>query len=72
MLDAVVDRREMRSLIIKLLDFMVNPEIGATKLDVDINFAGRQNGYDAKAAKAALEEQPAESKFQNQEIRAKD
>ncbi|HEX8635447.1 MAG TPA: acetyl-CoA carboxylase, carboxyltransferase subunit beta [Pyrinomonadaceae bacterium] len=72
MIDAVVDRREMRSLIIKLLDFMVNPEIGATKLDVDINFAARQNGYDAVAAKAVLEEQPAETKPQKQEAQVKD
>jgi acetyl-CoA carboxylase carboxyl transferase subunit beta len=28
MLDAIVDRRELRPYIIKLLDFMVNPEIG--------------------------------------------
>jgi acetyl-CoA carboxylase carboxyl transferase subunit beta len=61
MLDAVVDRREMRALIIKLLDFMVNPEINATKLDVDINFAGRQNGYNAKAARTLLEEQTSEA-----------
>jgi acetyl-CoA carboxylase carboxyl transferase subunit beta len=60
MLDAVVDRREMRALIIKLLEFMVNPEISAPALDVDINFAGR-NGYNPRAAKTVFEEQPSEA-----------
>ncbi|HEV2799777.1 MAG TPA: acetyl-CoA carboxylase, carboxyltransferase subunit beta [Pyrinomonadaceae bacterium] len=57
MLDAVVDRREMRALIIKLLDFMVNPEINAPALDVDINFNARQNGHNPKSAKSLLQEQ---------------
>ncbi|HYG12054.1 MAG TPA: acetyl-CoA carboxylase carboxyltransferase subunit beta, partial [Pyrinomonadaceae bacterium] len=60
MLDAVVDRREMRALIIKLLDFMVNPEISAPTLDVDINFASR-NGHNAKSARTALEEKSSEA-----------
>jgi acetyl-CoA carboxylase carboxyl transferase subunit beta len=72
MLDAVVDRREMRALIIRLLEFMVNPEISAPQLDVDINFAGRQNGYNPKAAGALLEEQPSEIKLQNREAQVKD
>jgi hypothetical protein len=34
MLDAIVDRREMRGYIIKLLNFMMNPEIhGETDLE---------------------------------------
>jgi acetyl-CoA carboxylase carboxyl transferase subunit beta len=68
MLDAVVDRREMRALIIKMLDFMVNPEILAPHLDVNIDFASN-NGYSAKAARAALEEQTAEAKIQQPETR---
>ncbi|MDQ1559251.1 MAG: acetyl-CoA carboxylase carboxyl transferase subunit beta [Pyrinomonadaceae bacterium] len=61
MLDAVVDRREMRALIVKLLGFMVNPEISAPKLDVDINFAARRNGYNAHAARTLLDEQTPEA-----------
>ncbi|HEV2881187.1 MAG TPA: acetyl-CoA carboxylase, carboxyltransferase subunit beta [Pyrinomonadaceae bacterium] len=61
MLDAVVDRREMRAFIIKLLDFMVNPEIKTPSLDVDVDFAAHQNGFNAKAAKTLLEEQPSEA-----------
>jgi acetyl-CoA carboxylase carboxyl transferase subunit beta len=72
MLDAVVDRREMRALIIKLLDFMVNPEIAAPKLDVNIDFASSSNGYNAKAAKSLLEEQPSETKIQQPETQSKD
>ena len=60
MLDAVVDRREMRALIVKLLEFMVNPEIATPKLDVDTNFAAR-NGYNARAARTVLEEKPSEA-----------
>jgi acetyl-CoA carboxylase carboxyl transferase subunit beta len=60
MLDAVVDRREMRALIIKLLDFMVNPEINAPKLDVNIDFAS-SNGYYPKSARAVLDEQTPEA-----------
>jgi hypothetical protein len=42
---------------------MVNPEIGAPTLDVDINFNGRQNGYKPRSAKTVLEEKPAEATF---------
>jgi acetyl-CoA carboxylase carboxyl transferase subunit beta len=71
MLDAVVDRRKMRALIIKLLDFMVNPEISAPKLEVNIDFASN-NGYNAKAAKSLLEEQPSEAKIQQTETQTPD
>jgi acetyl-CoA carboxylase beta subunit len=30
MVDAIVDRREMRAYIIKLLNFMLNPEISSS------------------------------------------
>jgi len=73
MLDAVIDRREMRALIIKLLTFMVNPEIIAPKLDVNIDFANNSNnGYNSKSAKSLLEEQPSETKIQKPETQAKD
>jgi acetyl-CoA carboxylase carboxyl transferase subunit beta len=71
MLDAVVDRRQMRALIIKMLDFMVNPEIKAPHLDVNIDFASN-NGYNAKAAQALLEEQPSETKIQQPETQDQD
>ena len=60
MLDAVVDRRDMRDFIIKALDFMVNPEINAPKLDVNIDFTSG-NGYRPKSARAVLDEQPSEA-----------
>jgi hypothetical protein len=71
MLDAVVDRREMRALIIRLLEFMVNPEIKAPHLDVNVDFAGN-NGYNSKSAHAVLDERPSETKVQQPEIQTPD
>jgi acetyl-CoA carboxylase carboxyl transferase subunit beta len=41
MLDAVVDRRELRATLIKLLNFMVNPELQPTALQFNPNSNGR-------------------------------
>ena len=50
----------MREFIIQLLDFMVNKEISAPHLDVNIDFTS-SNGYRPKSARAVLDEQPSEA-----------
>ncbi|HKP73643.1 MAG TPA: acetyl-CoA carboxylase, carboxyltransferase subunit beta [Pyrinomonadaceae bacterium] len=71
MLDAVVDRREMRAFLTKTLRFMVNPEIAAPKLDVNFDFINN-NGHNAAAPRHAPDEQPAESVAQKAKSQAKD
>ncbi|MCA1628730.1 MAG: hypothetical protein LC742_12310, partial [Acidobacteria bacterium] len=41
MIDAVVDRREMRDFVIKLLSFMVNPELKPARTFLDVSANGR-------------------------------
>ncbi|MGI9105875.1 MAG: acetyl-CoA carboxylase, carboxyltransferase subunit beta [Pyrinomonadaceae bacterium] len=72
MLDAVVDRREMRALIIKLLNFMVNPEISAPQIEVNIDFMSN-NGYNPDAARKSVpDEQPSESEVQTPALQVKE
>jgi acetyl-CoA carboxylase carboxyl transferase subunit beta len=71
MLDAVVDRREMRAFIIKTLRFMVNPEIKAPKLDVNFDFI-TGNGHNPGAIKPTPDEQTSESKSQSPKSQVKD
>jgi acetyl-CoA carboxylase carboxyl transferase subunit beta len=58
MLDAVVDRREMRAFVIKLLNFMVNPELQ----QVAPQFNANSNGRDPNATTQDI--QAAEPKVQ--------
>ncbi len=72
MLDAVVDRREMRALVIKMLGFMVNPQLVAPQLAVNFDLIS-SNGYKPNAPQPATttpDEQPAEA--QQPETIAKD
>jgi acetyl-CoA carboxylase carboxyl transferase subunit beta len=58
MLDAVVDRREIRAFVIKMLNFMVNPELQAPAP----RFNASSNGRDPNAT--GQDSQPAEPKIQ--------
>ena len=44
MLDAVVDRRELRAFIIKSLNFLINPELQPGKTPLEINNNGKLRG----------------------------
>src|SRR5437763_458293 len=65
MLDVVVDRREMRALVIKLLTFMVNPELQQVAPQFNANNNGRDpnaNAADVQATDAKVQTPTAPAK----------
>ena len=65
MLDAVIDRREMRAFVIKLLNFMVNPELQQVAPQFNANNNGRDpnaNAADVQATDAKVQTPTAPAK----------
>jgi acetyl-CoA carboxylase carboxyl transferase subunit beta len=63
MLDAVVDRREIRDFIVKALNFLFNPEVLFKPVRAELPQGG--NGGGALAEPAGAETQPPPAKLQN-------
>ena len=71
-LDRIVDRREMRQTIIRLLQFMVNPEIEAKTPEVlaAAQFDARDNGRDPEAKLTAQELRSAATEEAESEVQS--